>query len=117
MSVTLSVALVYGVEITNRAAMRRVLDVCESHATVEAWPVGDNESLVVYPSASYTSLASGAHEVHEAVFDVEAPTGSPQSVMAQWRMEIYGALAAAGVTAGVVIAAGSPMWLVVCNAR
>jgi len=38
-SVSLSVALVFGVEITNRAAMRRVLDVCESHATVEAWPV------------------------------------------------------------------------------
>lgn len=112
MSVSLSVALVYGVEITNRAAMRRVLDVCESHKTVEAWPVGDYESLVVYPRASHTSLASGAHEVHEAVLDVDAATTGPQCVTAQWCVAIHDVMTAAGVV-GVV----APRWLVVCNAR
>lgn len=112
MSVSLSVALVYGVEITNRAAMRRVRDVCESHATVEAWPVGDNESLVVYPRASHTSLADGTHDVSEPVFDVDAAMHSPQCVTARWCVEVHDVMTAAGV-----VDVGAPRWLVVCNAQ
>ena len=112
MGVSVSVGLVFGVEITNRAAMRRVLDVCESHATVEAWPVGDNESLVVYPRASHTSLASGAHEVHESVFDVDAATHGPRCVTARWCVEVHDVMTTAGV-----VGVGAPKWLVVCNAR
>ena len=111
MGVSLSVAVVIGVEISeSRGQMRRAREGLDNHATVEAWSVGDCESVVVFVRATHFHLAAGVHDVRCAVADFGEITARHEGAVDAMRREIADALAAIGVVAGPA------RWLVVCDA-
>jgi len=110
MSLSLSVALVYGCEV-ERADVRRARGI-DNDPRVEPWPINDGTRCVVFARGSHVSLAQGVHDVRREVFDVSAQiAGVNPASLRGWDADVRAALSAAGIKEP-----RASRWMVVCDA-